>query len=251
MAKRNNDGTFVPGVIYELGVAGDNWVPFYVGESHDANCRINGHISATKKSQTDVYIHTRSLDAAGIAWVLKVIDNYGIEGPTDKEHDHIIRNINLGFKLKNMKKGNQHWMEQMERDAADMKKLGMTSYSGYKKYVKILEDAERQKRLDERHARWAKEAAEKKRKQLLKRAAEFRAQDLAKQAAKEREAMLIARVKQTNSYQLAAGYKISSDPKAQEAFNKGRYDIALNQLGGSRRRFEDEFGISYYEAMSK
>jgi hypothetical protein len=251
MAKRKEDGTFVPGVIYELGPVGPNWNPFYVGESHNPDCRINGHVSSTKHSQTDVYKHTRQLDAAGVPWEMRKVDSYGTEGPTDKEHDHIIKNIKAGHKLKNMKKGNQQWMAEMESAAKEMTDLNMTSYSGYKAHKKAIEDAERDRIREEKHKRWAIEHEAMRRKKLLKNASRIAKEMREDEIARQKQNDKIQRAKQTTAYQVSVGCKVSSDHAAQNLFNKGFYIAALNQLGGSHRRFEDEFGITITEAMRK
>lgn len=159
MAKRNADGSFEPGIIYELRCSiNGQWHPFYVGETTNARQRLAQHRTAGANADDDstlVYSFINEvLDANNIAWDLFEVECYGAEGPTDREDEHIMRLILDDVALKNMKKGNAQWMEQRLAEAADMRQRGIVSY---RKYREVLTLEEKERQADERRKRWIAE----------------------------------------------------------------------------------------------
>ena len=203
MAKKQDNGIhYEPGIIYDLGImVNGTRIPFYVGETSNAEQRLKEHQRAGKNADDDstlVYQTINAFDQAGIEWTMKELDKYGEEGPTDLEDEWIMRHLYDGYKLTNMKKGNKNWMAEREAAAGDMRNRKIRSY---KKYKEILtqEDADR------KHAKWLAEEEERKwkRKQLdneeeRKRVAELVAQQQAekirqREIEKVKEAERIAR----------------------------------------------------------
>ena len=82
--KQNEDGTYQPGIIYELRCEIDGeWHPFYVGETINKATRLGQHrVSANNADDTSTlvyrFIHDY-LDAGNIEWDLFEVDQYGEE----------------------------------------------------------------------------------------------------------------------------------------------------------------------------
>jgi len=152
--KRNDDGTYQPGFIYELRCKIDDaWHPFYVGETISISQRIGQHRVSAKyadETRTLVYrfIHDY-LDADNIEWDLFEIDQYGAEGPEALEDEHIMRLLVDNVALKNTKKGNANWMDERMAVADDMRERKITSY---KRYKEVLSYEEQQRKVDEANA---------------------------------------------------------------------------------------------------
>lgn len=152
--KRNEDGTYQPGFIYELRCKIDDaWHPFYVGETISISQRIGQHrVSAKYADDTSTlvyrFIHDY-LDANNIEWDLFEIDQYGVEGPEALEDEHIMRLLVDNVALKNTKKGNANWMDERMAVADDMRERKITSY---KRYKEVLTYEEQQRRVDEANA---------------------------------------------------------------------------------------------------
>lgn len=149
--KRNEDGTYQPGYIYELRCKiEDAWHPFYVGETISISQRIGQHrVSAKYADDTSTlvyrFIHDY-LDANNIEWDLFEIDQYGADGPEALEDEHIMRLLVDNVALKNTKKGNDLWMTERMAVADDMRKRKITSY---KRYKEVLTYEEHQRKVDE------------------------------------------------------------------------------------------------------
>ena len=154
---------FEPGVIYELRCRlGDSWHPFYVGETTNADVRKKQHTSAGKSDTRWVYQFFReTLIANNIEWNLFPVHEYGNEGPTDLEHEHIMCLLYDGVRLKNMKKGSDVWMQNQIEIATDMRKRGIRSY---RKYREALDQDAQQRVADAQQARWL---AQHQRSQLI------------------------------------------------------------------------------------
>jgi hypothetical protein len=139
MAKKIYQGDqvvgFEPGVIYELRY-GDT--PFYVGETTDPDRRHAEHIyggnSATVDSETK-YQFINQLNSLGIEWTLKVVNQYGSEGPEALEDEHMMALLVDGYSLTNERKGNANWMAERLAVADDMRARGIRSYKQYKETV--------------------------------------------------------------------------------------------------------------------
>jgi len=148
------DIKYAPGVIYDLGALGNGIrVPFYVGETSNADKRLAEHRRAGRDANDDstkVYQTIKDLDNAGIEWDMKVLAEYGEEGPTDLEDEWIMNHLYAKIKLRNMKKGNANWEAERVAAAADMRKRKITSYRQYKKIIT-------QEELDKKHAEWIRE----------------------------------------------------------------------------------------------
>jgi hypothetical protein len=152
MAKKQEDKVhYEPGIIYDLGIMIDGTrIPFYVGETSNAEQRLKDHQRAGKnadESSTLVYRTIKDFDQAGIGWTMKELDKYDIEGPTDLEDEWIMKHLYDGHTLSNMKKGNANWMAERQAAANDMRKREISSYKKYKQ-VLTQEDADR------KHAEW-------------------------------------------------------------------------------------------------
>jgi len=182
--KRNEDGTYQPGIIYELRCKiEDAWHPFYVGETISITQRIGQHRVSAKyadEESTLVYrfIHDY-LDANNIEWDLFEVGQYDEQGPEALEDEHIMILLVEGVSLKNSKKGNANWMTERMAVADDMRKRSITSYSLYKQ---VLTYEEQQRKVDEANAiRVAEELAKQQtltkqeqiRQQMIEQAREF------------------------------------------------------------------------------
>jgi len=152
--KQENSVYYEPGIIYDLGIMiDDTRIPFYVGETSNAEQRLKDHQRAGKnanESSTLVYRTIKNFDQAGIEWTMKELDQYDIEGPTDLEDEWIMKHLYDGHPLSNMKKGNANWMAERQAAASDMRKREISSYKKYKE-VLTQEDADR------KHAKWMRE----------------------------------------------------------------------------------------------
>ena len=135
---------FEPGIIYELRCCIDNeWHAFYVGETINAASRKSQHSVAGKSNTRLVYQFIReSLEPNNIAWDLFPVEQYGSEGPTDLEHEHIMGLLHDGVRLRNMKKGSDVWMQNQIAIATDMHTRGIRSYRKYQ-HTLSLEAQER------------------------------------------------------------------------------------------------------------
>jgi len=141
MAKRLEDHSFEPGIIYELRACiNDEWHPFYVGETSRPERRETEHRALSKFDNTRVvYDFIRRLDAESVEWRLFSVAEYGAEGPKDQEDEHIMRCILDGVNLMNMRKGDHHWLAAKQAQAADMSAHGFTSYRKYREWQSELE----------------------------------------------------------------------------------------------------------------
>jgi alpha-glucosidase (family GH31 glycosyl hydrolase) len=152
--KRNEDGTYQPGVIYELRCKiEDAWHPFYVGETINKATRLGQHQVSAKHANDEStlvyrFIHDY-LDANNIEWSLFEVDQYDEQGPEALEDEHIMILLVEGVSLKNSKKGNANWMTERMAVADDMRKREITSYSLYKQ---VLTYEEQQRKVDEANA---------------------------------------------------------------------------------------------------
>lgn len=253
MAKRTLDKKFIPGVIYELGITTNiEWIPFYVGEAIDFKKRLSGHRSSSKHGGTYVYQYIRSLDSANIPWEIKQVDAYGEEGPLDKEHWHILKNLRNGIHLMNMKKGNQKWLTKIQNEVNEMQGLKINTWHEYKQHKKRLSDEEK----EARHQQWLLEQADKdklKQKTALDRlhhaAERIRIEKEREEKNKKDEELKFKKLKVKIGLIDLRGTKRSSNEKAQDAFDKGMFHLAMKELSGlwpDYKKFEEEFGISYH-----
>jgi len=150
------DIKYAPGVIYDLGAIDNGTrIPFYVGETSNAEQRLTEHRRAGRRIGADpdstiVYQTINGLDNAGIEWTMEILARYGTEGPTDLEDEWIMNHLVAGIKLANMKKGNANWMTERQTAAADMRSRNITSYRQYRKVIT-------QEDLDKKHAEWLRE----------------------------------------------------------------------------------------------
>lgn len=182
--KRNEDGTYQPGVIYELRCKIDDaWHPFYVGETINKATRLGQHQVSANHARDDStlvyrFIHDY-LNANNIEWDLFEVGQYFEEGPEALEDEHIMILLVEGVALKNSKKGNANWMTERMAVADDMRKRSITSYSLYKQ---VLTYEEQQRKVDEANAqRVAEELAKQRtltkqeqiRQQMIEQAREF------------------------------------------------------------------------------
>lgn len=137
MAKRISDDKWHSGFIYRLCFKdGEDWIPFYCGESYQPQVREEQH---RKGGQSDddrlVYEAIREMNEAGIEWKMIIWCEYGEEGPEALEDECILSTLAEGWSLTNMKKGNANWMEQKLAEVAEMKALKLTprQYREHKK----------------------------------------------------------------------------------------------------------------------
>jgi len=152
--KRNEDGTYQPGVIYELRCKiNDAWHPFYVGETINKATRLGQHqVSANHANDESTLVYRFIHDyliANNIEWDLFEVGQYFEEGPEALEDEHIMILLVEGVALKNSKKGNANWMTERMAVADDMRKRSITSYSLYKQ---VLTYEEQQRKVDEANA---------------------------------------------------------------------------------------------------
>lgn len=150
---------FEPGIIYELQVYVDDiWHAFYVGETTDAERRLNEHqASARNASETSTLVYRtiqQQFVAAGCAWRMMTVHEYGAEGPTDAEDEHIMMLLRQGIILTNEKKGNANWMRERVAQAQDMRSRNITSYKEYKRIT--------QQELNKKHKEWIDDQDQKK-----------------------------------------------------------------------------------------
>lgn len=176
--KRNEDGTYQPGVIYELRCKiNDAWHPFYVGETINKATRLGQHQVSANHARDDStlvyrFIHDY-LTANNIEWDLFEVGQYFEEGPEALEDEHIMILLVEGVALKNSKKGNANWMTERMAVADDMRKRSITSY---KRYKEVLTYEEQQRKVDEANAiRVAEELA---RQQTLTKQEQIRQQHI-------------------------------------------------------------------------
>ena len=155
MAIQNQDGTWQPGIIYELRVCIDGtWLPFYVGETTDPTQRLADHYRRSRPDGDDKtlkYQAIRDFESAGYQWDLFPVCSYGAEGPEDLENQCIIEAIQAGAGLQNEKKGNENWMIQMQTAAQDMIQRGITSYREYREITNAEREQRRQRVHDQAH----------------------------------------------------------------------------------------------------
>ena len=132
--KRNKDGSFIPGVIYELGAYdGDDFYPFYVGESTHPAERLEQHrYAAHTGRELLLYDYMRELHKLGYTTHMKLVEDYDEKGPADKEDEHIMNLLLQDFTLQNMKKGSAAWMDNMLATKDKMKATGHTSLREFK-----------------------------------------------------------------------------------------------------------------------
>ena len=157
MAKLDpNTLKYIPGYIYELRCQiNGEWHPFYVGETHNPDERIRGHRSSSLKDTRLVYNFIRqTLVPNQIEWDLFPVREYGEEGPTDLEDEHIMELLYDGVRLKNMKKGNANWLKEREAEAVEMRQVQIRSYRQYRQYKQARTLEEQQKIADEKQHRW-------------------------------------------------------------------------------------------------
>ena len=159
MANYNKQtGLYDPGVIYELRYCQDDcWTAFYVGESYKPEERLRSHQGSGRNAtdeSTVVYNTIKQFNEANIKWDMFVVEHYGVEGPTDREDEHIMKLLLQGVTLANEKKGNANWLKNIQADAKEMQKRNMTSY---RKYKEVITQEQRQHRLVQRQEKWIKE----------------------------------------------------------------------------------------------
>lgn len=150
---------FEPGIIYELQVYVDDiWHAFYVGETTDAERRLNEHqASARNASETSTLVYRtiqQQFVPAGCTWRMMPVHEYGAEGPTDAEDEHIMMLLRQGIILTNEKKGNANWMRERVAQAQDMRSRNITSYKEYKRIT--------QQELNKKHKEWIDDQDQKK-----------------------------------------------------------------------------------------
>jgi len=144
--------------IYDLGAynpATNIREPFYVGRTErDITIRHKEHKAGGKKITArsvlkDKYI--RDLTAADIKWDIQVQSTCTGSMADQTEDQLIMDHLRAGYKLKNMKKGDENWLARRVVQAADMNKRKITDYVTYKK---VLSDEEQQAKVDAAQARW-------------------------------------------------------------------------------------------------
>lgn len=150
-----------PGVIYELRLEIDSeWYPFYVGESSNYRMRLAQHRAASVTEKTLVYTFIREeLTPNNIKWDIFPVIHYPIGSPDDLEDEHIMVLLQQGVLLKNMKKGNANWLQNMMDMAADMKTRKITSYRTYRAVKEQESLNELSRKAEEKHQQWLHEQA--------------------------------------------------------------------------------------------
>lgn len=151
---------FEPGCIYELRFTHSGVdIPFYVGETTDAERRLAEHIYGAKNadftSETKYQFIATALDANGIPWTLVPVIEYGAEGPEALEDEHMMAVLVDGYELTNEKKGNAAWMQERVAVAEDMRERGIRSFSEYKRTLAEEEALHSDRRTPEQVARLA------------------------------------------------------------------------------------------------
>lgn len=146
--------------IYELRMRnGDDWIPFYVGQSNNIQRRLKEHTQAAKRGeQLLVYQCIRQIMESGIEWDLFSVQEYTEEDLGSYENDRIIDLLRDGFVLMNMKKGSANWLATRQDIADGMNARGLPKGTTEKQYREIL-TAEL---LAERHRQWVIEGERKK-----------------------------------------------------------------------------------------
>ncbi len=263
--KRNDDGTYQPGYIYELRCKiEDAWHPFYVGETINKTTRLGQHqVSANNADDTSTlvyrFIHDY-LDANKIEWDLFEVDQYGAEGPEALEDEHIMRLLVEGVSLKNTKKGNANWMSERMAVADDMRKREITSY---KRYKEVLTYEEQQRKVDEANALRVAEALAEQ--QALTKQEQIRQQHieqmkvLAEQARLKLEQENAAKLAREEAKRLAweadapareLRLKIETERLAAEEAEQQRQQ-ELKQLAKQKRLAEVDANIARHEERMK
>lgn len=151
---------FEPGVIYELRFTHQGAdIPFYVGETTDAERRLAEHIygarNADSESETKYQFIARALDANAIPWRLVPVLEYGAEGPEALEDEHMMSLLVDGHKLTNERKGNARWMEERIAVAEDMRERGIRSFREYQKVMAAEQAVHSDRRTPEQIERLA------------------------------------------------------------------------------------------------
>lgn len=137
MARKLSNGKYEPGVIYRLYfIEGTERIPFYVGESIQPDVRLaqhkrGGELNADSEDR-NVYAAIQQMNDAGVTWDMEIVEHYGEDGPSDLEDVWVLKTLYDQFTLTNMKRGNQQWLERMEADAQEMRKLGISSPREYR-----------------------------------------------------------------------------------------------------------------------
>ena len=263
--KRNEDGTYQPGVIYELRCKiNDAWHPFYVGETINKATRLGQHqVSANHANDESTLVYRFIHDyliANNIEWDLFEVGQYGEEGPEALEDEHIMILLVEGVSLKNSKKGNANWMTERMAVADDMRKREITSYSLYKQ---VLTYEEQQRKVDEANAiRVAEELA---RQQALTRQEQIRQQPieqmkvLAEQARIKLEQENQARLARAEAERLAweadaparaLRIKIETERLEAEEAERQRQE-EVKQLAKQKRLAEVDANITAHEERMK
>lgn len=137
MARKLSNGKYEPGVIYRLCFLMDSeLIPFYVGESiqpeiREAQHRRGGELNADS-DERNVYAAIQQMNDSGTPWQMVIAERYGEDGPSDLEDEWVLKTLYDGYTLTNMKRGNANWLERMESDAKEMRKLGISSSREYR-----------------------------------------------------------------------------------------------------------------------
>ena len=210
-----------PGVIYELRLEIDGeWYPFYVGESSNYRMRLAQHRAASVTEKTLVYTFIREeLTPNNIKWDIFPVIHYPIGSPDDLEDEHIMVLLQQGVLLKNMKKGNANWLQNMMDMAADMKTRKITSYRTYRAVKEQESLNELSRKAEEKHQQWLHEQAVERMKAAAREEHFKKRLEESKKLgeSKEKVAELIGLIKRT-------GRKISKEPPLK--LDEVRYRIA-------------------------
>lgn len=208
---------------------------FYVGRSGRGENRVPGvrfkeHKYHATYDHTPVYVFIREeLDDLGIEWKEQILCWCDRDQATtnDTEFYWVVKMIQDGHDLKNAKNGDA----EKYVEAARAIKSGFTINSpkdvaGYKKFNKDLIKKEKASLV----------AATKKQAETGVLYDKFSRKELFSSLKKaENELVVTPEATYTN--------------EGIEAFNKGKFQIALNYVGGSYRRFQEMYGESYYDCI--
>ena len=234
----SNQGEFMYALYFEY--AGKRYY-FYVGRSgrginRSPGVRFGEHKAHARYDTTPVYVFIREeLEDLNIPWFEEILCWVDADEATtnDTEFYWVVKMIQDGHSLQNAKNGDA----KKFADAQDAASSGfeITCPADVKVYRTFTKDQLRQNK------------AEKLRMSILEKEKAKNAFFEAKWSKSEMFASL-NKAKSTPNDPNVEPMKIYSD-LAQEAFECGKYAIALTYLGKSHTKFAEQFGITYNECV--
>ena len=231
-----NNGEFIYALYFEVD---SEKFYFYVGRSGRGENRVPGvrfkeHLAHSKYDTTPVYVFMREeladLNLPCYEEILCWVD--ADEATTnDTEFYWVVKLIRDGHELKNAKNGDAKKFAEAKGAALSVFEINSPAdVTTYKSFIA------KQQKLDK---------SQKLRASILEK-------ESAKNAVFEGHSNkneLLASLNKTSSVVEKKAMTIYSE-RAQEAFDCGKYNLALTYLGKSYTKFAEQFGITYNECVS-